>query len=141
MCIFFSHLFQCVNVLRVVSQELAMLLDASDELVTGTWTELPWIDFSSKLEEGPRIFAEIVNVKHSLRIRKVGKIDGQSSIDAISRSKIWNPARHRNPSSGQYDDLFGVTDKLHYIFQSVDICQFLSSRRLSHHVQNDLPKG
>lgn len=40
-----SSLLQCVNVLGIVSQQLALLLDVFDEFVRGRWCKLAGVDF------------------------------------------------------------------------------------------------
>ena len=38
------HLFQCVNVLRVIAQKLLLLIQHGYEFVTGRWLELTGVD-------------------------------------------------------------------------------------------------
>ena len=47
-----------------------------------------------ELKERLRISAEISNVKHCLRTRKIRIVNGQSSVNAVSRPKIRNSTRN-----------------------------------------------
>lgn len=64
-----------------------------------SWQKCKWEDSASnlgKFEKRPGISSKVVYVKHGLRIRKVRKIHSESSVYAISRPKVRNPARNRH---------------------------------------------
>ena len=44
----------------------------------------------------PRIFPEVVNVEHCLRIREVREVDREAGVDAVAGTKVGDAARHGN---------------------------------------------
>lgn len=135
------HLFECVNVLCVVSEQGPVFLDAFDEPVTRRRLELSRINFPGKLEKGTRVLPEVVDVEHRLRVRQIRKVDGETRVDAIARPEIRNPARDGNSGSGEDDDLLGASDEIDHLVQRVDVRKLLSARWLADHVQDDLPES
>ena len=117
-----------------------MLFQTLDEPMTRRRLKLSWINFAGKFEKGARVFPEVVNVKHSLRVRQIGKVFGESGVDSISRSKIGNSARDRNSRSGENENILGVSDEVDDVLQGVDVWKFLSPRRFADHIQDNFPQ-
>lgn len=69
-----SDLLQCIDVLRIVSQELLVLLQHLYEPVTRTRLELSRIYLSGEFEERSRILAEVVDVEHCLSKKIVDNV-------------------------------------------------------------------
>ena len=61
------YLLESIDVLGVVPQQFAVLLDCPDEFMTWRRFELTRIDLSGELEKGPGILAEVIDVEHGLQ--------------------------------------------------------------------------
>ena len=77
------HLFQRVDVLGVIPQQFLPALQRSNKLVTRRGLELTRVNLTGELEERPGIFLEIMNIKHRLRVGKVGEVHRQSGVDPV----------------------------------------------------------
>ena len=62
------YLFKCIYVLRVIPEKFSMFFYTSYKSMTWAWIELTRVNFPGKFEKRPGIPAEIVNVKHGLRV-------------------------------------------------------------------------
>jgi hypothetical protein len=102
------HLFQRVNVLRVVPEQGTVLLDALDEAVARRRLELARVDLARKLEERARVLPEVVDVEHGLRVGQVRKVDGESGVDAVTRPEVRNTAGHGDAGAREDDDFLRV---------------------------------
>ena len=60
--------FKRVDVLSVISQELSLELELSDEAVRKRRLVLARVDLFGELEEGPRVVLEVHYVEHRLRV-------------------------------------------------------------------------
>lgn len=61
-----SDLFECINILGIISQQFLVFFQHFDEPVTGARLELPGVDFPSEFEKRTRILAEVIDVEHCL---------------------------------------------------------------------------
>ena len=95
-----NRLLQCVNVLRVVTQQFAVTLHQFDKLVTDARLELARIDLFGELVERTLVFAKVVDVEHRLRIGQIGKINAQTCVDTVARSKVRYARRNADTGSG-----------------------------------------
>ena len=77
-----STLFQCVNILRVIAEQLASFLEECDETVTWGGVESPWPQLMREGEERLRIAVKVLFVKHALGCRHA-KLVTQAAIDAV----------------------------------------------------------
>ena len=56
-----SYLFKSIDVLSVVAQQFARLLQTVDELVTRGRRKLPGVNLFGEFEKGPRVLSRIFN--------------------------------------------------------------------------------
>ena len=130
--VYACRLFKSVNVLSVVSQELAMAFQEFDELVWRRRFKLPRIDFLRKLKKGSRVSPEVMDVEHGLRIRKSRKLFTQSRVYAITRPEVRDSTWNWYSCSSQDDDLLTSRDEVDDIRERRNIRKSLSHRRLRH---------
>ena len=98
------YLLECVNVLRIISEQSSVILDALDEPVARRRLELAGINFARKFEERSGIFTKVMYVEHRLRVWQVWKVDGESCVYAVTRSEVRNAAGNGNSCSREDDD-------------------------------------
>ena len=98
------YLLECVNVLRIISEQSSVILDALDEPVARRRLELAGINFARKFEERSGIFTKVMYVEHRLRVWQVWKVDGESCVYAVTRSEVRNAAVNGNSCSREDDD-------------------------------------
>lgn len=63
-----SNLFQCVDILRIISQELLLLVQHFDEPMAGAGFKLSRIYLACEFVEWPGILSKVSNVEHRLKI-------------------------------------------------------------------------
>lgn len=94
-----SRLLQRVDILRVVVEEFVAVFKHLDELVGKRGGEVGGENFFCQIEKRCRIVVEIVNVKHQLRIVKVGIFFSNDGVETAFGSEIGNAAGDGNLKS------------------------------------------
>lgn len=68
-----------------------------------------------KLEERPWVPSKIVNVKHRLRVWKIGEIYSKTCINSISRTKVRYATRNRYLQKKRKNNNMHSADRYHVI--------------------------
>lgn len=70
-----GNLLKRIDVLRIISQELFLLVQHFDESVARTRFKLPGIYFTSKFVKRPGILTKVIDIEHSLEINRNSELD------------------------------------------------------------------
>ena len=110
------HLLQRVDILSEVAQQLPGPLHGANKAVAGRGLELAGVDLTREFEERPGVLPEVVNVEHSLGVRKVGKILGKPGVHAVSGSKVRDTTGDGDTGPGQDDNVGALFNELRAVF-------------------------
>lgn len=96
-----SFLLERVDVLAVVSQQLALALEQPDEVMGRAGQEVAGVQLFGKRVEERRVLFEGVDVEHLLRVGQVRPGAAKVGVDAVRGSEVGDAAGRRHTLRGR----------------------------------------